>query len=461
MCFIAAIRSDVVLRHRHLALRRPPLARALVARSALLHAARRYLQEQENFLEVETPTLHRATSGGAREFLVPSRLCSSPSQNSSPRCYSLCQSPQQFKQLLVMGGVDRYMQVARCYRDEAARPDRQPEFSQLDLEMAFSGQEDVLHLVERLLASVWPQLLSRLAEFGDPRPPKKSVADLQKPLSLASDPPFLRLTHQQCLDRFGSDKPDIRFGMELQSSEESHLQAELQFLVPKELARFSSTEQLRRVLMEDSEISNAGLQVHSTGSGGLAVRGAKRQRSKLGRARLLAAAHLASRGATVYASGLHFLWVVDFPLFEADSSAPNGLASTHHPFTAPNPEDAHLLERTPEQVRSLHYDLVCNGSEVGGGSVRIHDANVQRLVLRLLGIEERELSYFVRALDDGTPPHAGIALGVDRLLTLLLDAPNLRHTIAFPKNKEGIDPMSGAPVATDNPQLALYHLQSI
>ncbi|XP_063222062.1 aspartate--tRNA ligase, mitochondrial [Bacillus rossius redtenbacheri] len=459
-------KESLRMRHRYLALRFPEMQRNLRMRSSLLLAMRTFLCTQCGFVDVETPTLFRRTPGGAQEFVVPTRIAG--------HFYSLVQSPQQFKQLLMAGGLDRYCQVARCYRDEGARPDRQPEFTQLDLEMSFADRDGVLALVEQLLRQCWP------GDCGS--------------LSV----PFPRMSHREALDRYGTDKPDTRFPVQLQDlTEEMRLSADsmlgtasdatVQALVlPGSLARWPAVlggeqEQTARAQFPRTRLLTASVVPGGDWEHGLrqvftaeSVDGlARRLRpgdvlhlavgprddalQLLGRMRLAQAEAAEARGASVRAEGFHFLWVLDFPLFHEEPSGE--MASLHHPFTRPHPEDASLLPHRPLQVRGLHYDLVLNGCEVGGGSERIHDAVLQRQVLGLLGIDPGCLQHLLDGLASGCPPHAGIALGLDRLVALMCGADSIRDVMAFPKGVSGRDAMSGAPVPLSRSELELYHLR--
>jgi aspartyl-tRNA synthetase len=445
------------LRYRYLDLRRSRMAGNLVARSRAISAMRRAL-EPRGFLDVETPTLIRSTPEGARDVLVPSRL----RQGSF---YALPQSPQLFKQLLMIGGVDRYYQIARCYRDEDFRADRQLEFSQLDLEGAFWGQDDVLATLEAVMVEV--------------------VGDLRG-ITLAT--PFPRLTYREAVDRYGTDKPDTRFGLEIVDLSEvfgtTGFKAFAGVLADGGVVRGINAGPLG--------LSRAGLDglaetARETGAKGLAwmvVEDDGSLRSSI--AKFLTEEEIAgirrafggSAGDTflivadrpeVVAPALdrlrrdlgrpedhdelHFLWVVDFPVFE---KAPDGsLAPAHHPFTSPH--DVEEMAADPENALSNAYDLVLNGTELGSGSVRIHDPAVQRRVFEILGIGDEEaesrFGWFLEALRYGTPPHAGFAVGIDRLVSILQNEPNIREIIPFPKTQTGMDPLTGSPTGVSDDQL--------
>lgn len=460
--------------HRFLDLRSAPLQRALRLRSDALFEARAGLR-RHGFVEVETPTLFRTTPEGAREFLVPARA--------PGRFYALPQSPQQYKQLLMVAGIERYFQLARCYRDEDLRADRQPEFTQLDLEMSFAGAVDVQNVVEDVVRSLF-----RL----------RGTALLPGPLP--------RMSFDEVLGRFGIDKPDMRFGLELcDASRVFDARTTLAGPIAAALRAAdadSSPERPRarpavivlnvRGLADASRSELDGL--HSAAEAVLGRRGTAEVRVRdgrwtgplrlsdaeraglsaatdardgdllvlcagpwlqaceaMGRVRLAAAAQLRARGRLAAADPDEFraLWVTDFPLFseEPDATAPGGrrIVTTHHPFTAPHPDDVDRLADAPLSVRGMHYDLVVNGWEVGGGSVRCHNEPLQRLLFRRLGVAEAPFRHLLAALRMGAPPHAGLALGFDRLIAILTGADSLRDVIAFPKTNTGQEVMSDSP----------------
>jgi aspartyl-tRNA synthetase len=445
------------LEYRYLDLRRPRLAANLRARSRGIAAMRRAL-DRLGFLEVETPTLIRSTPEGARDMLVPSRL-------RPGTFYALPQSPQLFKQLLMVAGVERYYQVARCYRDEDFRSDRQLEFTQLDIEGSFWGQDDVLATLEQVMVEV-------ITELRGAPPPV----------------PFPRLTYDEAMARFGTDKPDARFGMEIvdlggvlggtgfrafraaldsgglvagmNAGPRGLSRRELDALAERAVA-WGGRGLVTAVVEADGGLRSA-LSKHLAGGEAEALRGvmgavagdtlllaagdARETRAVLGKLRL-------ELGQPQGHDELRFVWVVDFPVFER--TADGGLAPAHHPFTSPL--DVREMEEHPERARARAYDLVLNGTELGSGSVRIHDPAVQRRVFAVLGISdedaERRFGWFLRALRYGTPPHAGFAVGIDRLLSVVLGEPNIREVIPFPKTLTGVDPMTESPTPVAEEQL--------
>ena len=452
------IDERVRLEHRYLDLRRPRMAANLRARSRATGAIRRTLDEL-GFLEVETPTLINSTPEGARDMLVPSRL-------RQGEFYALPQSPQLFKQLLMISGVERYFQIARCYRDEDFRADRQVEFTQLDLEGAFWGRDEVLETIEKVLAAVAGELRGE-----------------EIPL------PFPRLTWHEAMDRFGVDKPDLRFGMEIVDLT-PHL-TRTGFGVFKGAIESGGTVRGINAGAQDwsrvraDQMTERAMELGAKGLVWMVVEDDGSLRSPV--AKFLSDAEQVdikkALGAspsdvlliaadrwktTVEVLGalrndlgrprghdeLSFLWVVDFPLFEDDEDG--AITFSHHPFTSPVSIDE--MREHPEDAISNAYDAVLNGVELGSGSIRIHDPDVQRQVFDILGIDqetaERRFGWFLEALEYGTPPHGGFAFGVDRLVMVLQGESSIREVIPFPKTQTGLDPMTGAPTWVDDSQLA-------
>ncbi|XP_060088441.1 aspartate--tRNA ligase, mitochondrial [Heteronotia binoei] len=462
------------MQYRYLDLRSGQLQYNLRLRSQMVMRMRDYLCNCYGFVDVETPTLFKKTPGGAKEFVVPSR--------EPGKFYSLPQSPQQFKQLLMIGGLDRYFQVARCYRDEGSKPDRQPEFTQIDIEMSFVDQAGIQALIEGLLQYSWPE-------------EKGSI-----------ETPFPSISYSEALAIYGTDKPDTRFGMKIVDVSDVFRNVEAGFLqkslnepggtvkaicIPQgarhlqkkdleslnELAKSqfnqgmfhfilrsdgSVKSLLSRYLNEEQKLELIRtVQANTEDLVLVAAGGHEKVCSTLGKMRLVSADLLEERGVPLRDnSAFHFLWVVDFPLFLLKEDNHNELESAHHPFTAPLPSDEHLLYTDPEKVRGQHYDLVLNGSEVGGGSIRIHNTKQQHFILESVLKEDSELlSHLLEALDSGAPPHGGIALGLDRLICLIVGAPSIRDVIAFPKSFKGRDLMSNAPDYVAAEDLEPYHVQ--
>ncbi len=449
--------EEIRLRYRYLDLRRSGPAAALRLRSEANRVARTVLHDRD-FVEVETPTLTRSTPEGARDFLVPARL-------RPGSWYALPQSPQLFKQLLMVAGTERYYQIARCYRDEDFRADRQPEFTQLDIEMSFVEQDDVIELGETVTAALWKEL----AGYEIPRP-------------------IPRLTYAEAMARYGSDKPDLRFGIELTDMTEYF--ADTQFRVFQnpyvgavvmpgggsqarrtldgwqEWAKQRGARGLAYVLIgEDGSVDERGPVVKNlseTERKGLAeavgaapgdciffaAGHASDARALLGAAR----GEIAQRCGLVDESAWSFVWVVDAPMFERirdDKGTELGWTAVHHPFTSPNGDWMDRFEESPGEALAFAYDIVCNGNEIGGGSIRIHRSDVQERVFALLGMDEAEqrekFGFLLDAFAYGPPPHGGIAFGWDRICMLLTGADSLREVIAFPKSGGGYDPLTAAP----------------
>jgi aspartyl-tRNA synthetase len=449
--------EEVRLKYRYLDLRRPGPAGAVRMRSQANRVAREVLHARE-FVEVETPTLTRSTPEGARDFLVPARL-------RPGSWYALPQSPQLFKQLLMVAGLERYYQIARCYRDEDFRADRQPEFTQLDIEASFVTENDVIELGEEVVAALWREL----AGYEIPRP-------------------IPRLTYAEAMARYGSDKPDLRYELELTDLTEYFAdtsfrvfqnpyvgavvmpggasQARRQLDAWQDWAKQRGARGLAYVLVgEDggldergpvvknlSEAERDGL-VKAVGAGPgdcvfFAAGHPADARALLGAAR----DEIARRCGVVDESAWSFVWVVDAPMFERvrdDKGNEIGWTAVHHPFTSPNAEWVDRFEEAPDQALAYAYDIVCNGNEIGGGSIRIHRSDVQQRVFALLGMDEAEqrekFGFLLDAFAYGPPPHGGIALGWDRVCMLLARADSIRDVIAFPKTGGGFDPLTSAP----------------
>lgn len=461
------------MQYRYLDLRSSQMQKNLRLRSELVMKMREYLCNMHGFVDVETPTLFKRTPGGAKEFIIPSR--------EPGRFYSLPQSPQQFKQLLMVAGVDRYFQIARCYRDEGSKPDRQPEFTQVDIEMSFVDQSGIIALVEGLLHHSWPKEKGHI------------------------EVPFKKMTYEEAMRDYGVDKPDTRFDMKLVDLSEVFSTTDVEFLqaalslpdgtvqaicVPnganlftrkdidsvkqytrtnfnqdvtqymirgdesiksplKKLLSVSTTEELK----EKTKAKPGDLLLISAGT-------LNNVRPLLGGLRLHCANLLESHGVSLRdPSVFHFLWVVDFPLFLPKEDSPMELEAAHHPFTAPHPEDTALLYTEPYRVRGQHYDLVLNGNEIGGGSIRVHRATEQHHILKnILREDPSLLEHLLEALDSGAPPHGGIALGLDRLVAVIVGASSIRDVIAFPKSFKGHDLMSQAPDFVSEEELDSYHI---
>uniref|UniRef100_A0A4W3GZH4 Aspartyl-tRNA synthetase 2, mitochondrial n=1 Tax=Callorhinchus milii TaxID=7868 RepID=A0A4W3GZH4_CALMI len=419
------------MRYRYLDLRSSQLQYNLRLRSRMVMRMREYLCNLHGFVDVETPTLFKRTPGGAKEFVVPSR--------EPGKFYSLPQSPQQFKQLLMVGGLDRYFQVARCYRDEGSKPDRQPEFTQIDIEMSFVNQASIQKLIEGLIEYSWPE--------------EKGTITL----------PFPSITYAEAMGSYGVDKPDTRFGMKITDVSEVFRDADVSFLrdalgQPCGVVRSISVP--KGAYLKKKDLENLR-ELAKTQFNQCNVLFPFPKNAALGKLRLECATILESKGVALRDhNAFNFLWVVDFPLFLPKEGNPEELESAHHPFTAPHPEDAYLMCTEPQKVRSQHYDLVLNGNEIGGGSIRIHDMELQHYVLETVLKEDTGLLlHLLEALDSGAPPHGGIALGLDRLIALTVGASSIRDVIAFPKSFRGRDLMSNAPDLVSPEELSTYHIQ--
>jgi len=467
-----ALSDEVRYRYRYLDLRRAESAKAMRLRSEVNRTARELLAGH-GFVEVETPTLTRSTPEGARDFVVPARL-----QPGS--WYALPQSPQLFKQLLMVGGLERYYQIARCYRDEDFRSDRQPEFTQLDVEMSFVTQDDVIALTEELLAAIW-RLVGHEVTTSIPR-----------------------ITYAESMARYGSDKPDLRFGLELTDCTSYFADTTFRvFQAPyvgaavmpggesqtrkvldgwQDWAKARGAKGLAYVLVgADGELSGpvaknlsgqerSGLAAHVGAEPGDCVFfGAGPPRTT--RLLLGAARHeIGHRCGLIDAGAWSFVWVVDAPLFErTDESDDVAVGSgtwtaVHHAFTSPRPEHLDTFDTDPGAALAYAYDIVCNGNEIGGGSIRIHRRDIQERVFAVMGLgaeeAEEKFGFLLEAFRYGAPPHGGIAFGWDRICALLADAPSIREVIAFPKTGGGMDPLTGAPAPVDPAQLTALGLRT-
>lgn len=465
------VSEDIRLRHRYLDLRRLKMQKNLRYRHQILQAVRRHLDGQD-FLEVETPYLLKSTPEGARDYIVPSRIYGG-------ECFALPQSPQMLKQILMVSGCDRYYQIARCFRDEDLRADRQPEFTQIDMEMSFVNLDDLLGVTEAMMSEIY------------------SAAG-----GTAPQLPLQRITYADAMDRYGSDKPDLRFGMELKNI--TDLAAQADFKVFKEIAEkgglikglcvsdgasFSRAEIDGLIAMSQKfgakgmawfKVTDQGLESNLTkyfsddllnqikerlggSAGDLLVFIADKPgitHDVLGRLRL----HLGEKLNLIPEGEWNLSWVVDFPLFKYDELNKRW-SPEHHPFTAPHPDDMALLESDPGKVRSLSFDLVLNGSEIASGSIRIHQSELQAKVFDLIGISKEEadqkFGFLLEAFQYGAPPHGGLAIGLDRLVMLLAGEQTIRDVIAFPKTQKAQDLMSGAPSPIVEEQLKELSLKII
>ena len=456
--FIIADKTDALedtrLQYRYLDLRRPIMQKRLKTRAKIVRTIHEFL-DNENFTEIETPILNLATPEGARDYIVPSRL-------HHGRFYALPQSPQLFKQLLMIGGMERYYQIAKCFRDEDLRADRQPEFTQVDMEMSFLDQDQILGIMERLLAKIF-----------------KETVNYDVPL------PLRRMKYWDAMDTYGSDKPDTRYGLTLKDVKA--------IMAKSSFAGFEGQEYIKAIVIpgkgkETSRKKMDELNVEARKFGLKGVMNLKVENGLLAgsfikfmdeglQKELMAALELKEDDLVLFASSAYrrdidfglgalrtkfakemglikegtydLLWVVDFPMFDPIEGQPGCYTAEHHPFTRPRDEDLKLLDTKPEEVLAYAYDIIINGYEAGGGTLRIYDHDIQWKIFKILGLSDedvaRKFGWFIDAFKYGCPPHGGIAFGLDRLCMILTGTDNIRDVEAFPKNLQAVDPMSKAP----------------
>ncbi|MDL2237260.1 aspartate--tRNA ligase [Christensenellaceae bacterium OttesenSCG-928-K19] len=468
----AKVREELRLKYRYLDLRRAEMQKNLILRNKIANAARSFLQDN-GFLDIETPMLQKSTPEGARDYLVPSRI-------HAGSFYALPQSPQLFKQILMVSGFDRYFQITKCFRDEDLRADRQPEFTQIDMELSFVEADDVMELNERLMQYIFKEVMN---------------IDIQLPLK--------RLTYKEAMERFGSDKPDTRFGLELQNV--SDIVANTEFKVfssvvknggsvrainAKGCANIFARREIDALVefvkiygakgmawisikedglnspitkfMTDEEVDAIMKRLDGQVGDILFFVGDKNSVvfDSLGALRL----KLAERLELIKKDTWDLLWVTEFPLFEYAEEEKRFVAK-HHPFTSPMDEDIDKVKSDPENARAKAYDIVLNGNEIGGGSIRIHSTELQEKMLEALGFSKEEawerFGFLMEAFKYGTPPHGGLAYGLDRLAMLMADMPSIRDVIAFPKVQNASDLMTQAPDMVDNKQLRELHIKVV
>ena len=464
------VNETIRLKYRYLDLRRPDMQRNLILRHKVAKIARDYY-DQHGFLEIKTPMLTKSTPEGARDYLVPSRV-------HPGKFYALPQSPQLFKQLLMVSGFDRYMQIVKCFRDEDLRADRQPEFTQIDLEMSFVNVEDVLEINEGFIVKAFDEALG-----------------------IKLETPFLRMTYQEAMDRFGSDKPDIRFGLELVNISDlvencgfkvfsdavknggsvrainakgcgrTFSRREIDSLV--EFVKIYRAKGMAWIVVEENELKSAITKFFTDEEIKAILERVEAEPGDLicfvadineivydalGQLRL----EIARRTNIIDESQFKFLWVTEFPLLEYDEEEKRYVAK-HHPFTSPMDEDIEYLDTDPGRVRAKAYDIVLNGTEIGGGSIRIHDQALQSKMFKLLGFTEEQawerFGFLLEAFKYGTPPHGGLAFGLDRLIMLMAKRNSIRDVIAFPKVQNASDLMTSAPDVVEDKQLKELHIK--
>jgi aspartyl-tRNA synthetase len=464
------LNEDIRLKYRYLDLRKPSMQHNLIVRHNVVKVVRDYL-DKHGFLEIETPMLAKSTPEGARDYLVPSRV-------NAGKFYALPQSPQLFKQLLMVAGFDRYMQIVKCFRDEDLRQDRQPEFTQIDLEMSFIDEEDIFRIIEGMLKEVWKKIVG-----------------------VNIKTPFHRISYLEAMDRYGTDKPDTRFSLELMNVTEIVKDSNFKVFTDaiksrgivkcinakgcgEKFSRNEIDELIEFVKIYEAKglawmkVTDRGLEssIVKFFDEGIQKSLVEKTKAKKGDLLLFVAdhkhfivndalgnlrIHLAKKLGLIKEGVYNFVWVTDFPLLEYDEDEQRHVA-VHHPFTSPKDEDIPLLEKSPEKVRSKAYDITLNGVELGGGSIRIHRQDVQERMFKVLGISkqeaEKKFGFLLEAFRYGAPPHGGIALGLDRLVAILTGNESIREVIAFPKTKNAESLMDNAPSDVEEKQLKELHL---